>query len=261
MVDGLPLSCANVILLPKGLNMRLHRCLATLLFLVASVWAPAAEEGIVAASAGIAPCVEALIKSFATQGGQPLSLVREATGTIARQMDQGAPYDVLVAADPEWPEWLTKRGKLREAAVCAQGRMVVWVTTGEAPQLEELGKLILACPDPETTSHGKLAQRFLQDRKLWDAGKQSGKILVVANAVQGVLTVKGGAAQAALIPLALAQNSNGASRELPGTEIPTVAGLATTSTNPNARAFLKFLTSPAAAPVWRQWGFEILSKP
>jgi len=241
--------------------MRLHRCLATLLFLGATVWAAAAEEGIVATSAGIAPCVEALIKAFSAQGGQSLALVRESTGTIARQMDQGAPYDVLVAADPEWPEWLIQRGKLREAAVCAQGRMVVWVASGDAPKIEELGKLVLACPDPATTSHGKLAQRFLEDRKLWDAGKQGNKILVVANAVQGVLTVKGGATQAALIPLALAQNSSGAFRELPGTEIPTVAGLATASTNPNARAFLQFLASPGAAPVWRQWGFEMLRKP
>ncbi len=241
--------------------MRLHRCLATLLFVGATAWAQAAEEGIVAASAGIAPCVEALIKAFSTQGGQSLTLVREATGTIARQMDQGAPYDVLVAADPEWPEWLIQRGKLREAAVCAQGRMVVWVASGEAPKPEDLGKLTLACPDPATTSHGKLAQRFLQDRKLWDAGQQNSKILVVANAVQGVLAVKGGAAQAALIPLALAESSDGVFRELPGTAIPTVAGLGVTSTNPNARAFLRFLTSSGAAPIWRKWGFEILRKP
>lgn len=59
-----------------------------------------------AVSAGIAPCVEVLIKVFSTQGGQPLALVRETTGTIARQMDQGVPYDVLVAVDQ-----LTQRGK------------------------------------------------------------------------------------------------------------------------------------------------------
>jgi molybdate transport system substrate-binding protein len=241
--------------------MRLGRCLATLLLLAATTWAPAAEDGIVAASAGIAPCVESLIKAFATQGGRPLTLVREATGTIARQMDQGAPYDVLVAADPEWPQWLTRRGRLREASVCAQAPMVVWVAHGAAPKLEDLGTLILACPDPETTSHGKLVRRFLQDRKLWDAGRQNGKILVVANVMQGILTVKGGAAQAALIPLSMARNSSGASRELPGTVIPTVAGLAVSSANPNAKAFLTFLTSPGAAPVWRQWGFELPGRP
>jgi len=241
--------------------MRLYRCLAALLFLGAALRAPAAEEGIVAASAGIAPCVEALIKAYSTQGGAPLALVRESTGTIARQMDQGAPYDVLVAADPEWPAWLVQRGKLREASVCAQGRMVVWIASGEAPKLEELEKLILACPDPETTSHGKLAQRFLQNRQLWDTGKRNNRILVVANAVQGVLAVKGGAAQAALIPLALAQSSEGVYRELPGTAIPTMAGLGVTSTNPNARAFLRFLTSSGAEPIWRKWGFELLRKP
>ena len=220
-----------------------------------------ADEGIVAASAGIAPCVEALIKAYSRQGGQPLSLVREATGVIARQMDQGAPYDVLVAADPEWPEWLAQRGKLKDASVCAEGRMVVWVPSGEAPRLEDLGKLVLAIPDPETTSHGRLAQHFLQDRKLWESGRQSGRLLTVATAVQGVLTVKSGAAQAALIPLALALASQGTFRELPGTGIPTVAGLAVASGSPNARAFLKFLTSPEAAPVWRQWGYAGLHKP
>ena len=216
-----------------------------------------ADEGIVGASAGIAPCVESLIRAFAVQGGKPLTLVRESTGALARQMDQGAPYDVLVAADPEWPQWLVERGKLRDAAPCARGRMVVWVAAGEAPRLEDLGKIVLACPDPDSTSHGKLARAFLQERKLWDQGKRNGRVLVVANAVQGVLTVKGGTAKAALIPLALAMGSPGNYRDLPGTEIPTVAGLAVSSKNPNARAFLTFLRSSGAAPIWRQWGFEV----
>lgn len=240
--------------------MRFQRFIATLLFLGATLWASAADGGIVAASAGIAPCVEALIKTFASQGGHSLALVRESTGTIVRQMDQGAPYDVLVAADPEWPKWLAQRGKLTKVTVCATGSMALWVAKGEAPQLEALGNLVLACPDPQTTSHGKLAQTFLNERNLWSTGKQTKRILVVANAVQGVVSVKGGAAQAAMIPLALAQKSGGAYRELPRTEIPTTAGLRVNSTNPNALAFMTFLTSPAAAPIWRQWGFQIPSK-
>ena len=238
--------------------MRLRGMVWGMVALLVGCTGPAfAEEGIVAVSAGIASCVENLIQAYAVQGGKPLTLVRESTGTIARQMDQGAPYDVLVAADPEWPQWLAGRGKLKAAAPCARGQMVVWVASGEPPRLEDLGKIVLACPDPESTSHGKLARKFLQDRKLWDAGKRNGRILVVANAVQGVMTVKGGTAKAALMPLALALGSKGAYRELPGTEIPTVAGLGTNSTNPNAKAFLAFLRSDGAAPIWRQWGFSV----
>lgn len=240
--------------------MRLPRLFSAILLAGASLWASAADGGIVAASAGIAPCVESLIKAFTAQGAQNLALVRESTGTIVRQMDQGAPYDVLVAADPEWPKWLADRGKLTGLKVCATGSLALWVARGEAPKLDSLGGLVIACPDPATTSHGKLGQKFLVERKLWDSGKQSKHVLIVANAVQGVVSVKGGAAQAALVPLSLARKSGGAFSEVPGSSIPTTAGLSTHSSNANAKAFLAFLTSPAAAPIWHQWGFETPAK-
>ena len=135
--------------------MRLRGMVWGMVALLVGCTGPAfAEEGIVAVSAGIASCVENLIQAYAVQGGKPLTLVRESTGTIARQMDQGAPYDVLVAADPEWPQWLAERGKLKAAAPCARGQMVVWVASGKPPRLEDLGKIVLACPDPESTSTG-----------------------------------------------------------------------------------------------------------
>lgn len=238
----------------------LPRVLVSLLA-AATLHAGEVGEGIVAVSAGIAPCVEALIQAFVARGGRPMSVVREATGVLARQMDQGAPYDVLVAADPEWPEWLASRGKLRDVTVCAQGRMVLWSAKGETPALQELGRLVVACPDPATTSHGRLARRFLEDRGLWEAGQSNGRILLVSNAVQGVLTVKGGSAQAAFIPLSLAQTAGGSICDLPGMDLPTVAGMAATSLHPDAKPFLTFLASPEAAAIWRAWGFMCVPTP
>ncbi|NCC69014.1 MAG: 3-phosphoserine/phosphohydroxythreonine transaminase, partial [Clostridia bacterium] len=31
--------------------------------------------------------------------------VKEATGPLAQKIDAGAPYDLLIAADPKWPQW------------------------------------------------------------------------------------------------------------------------------------------------------------
>ena len=232
--------------------------LALLLGLVAAGGALAAEKGgILAVSPGIAPCVEEIVTAYVAEGGQAPKVVKEATGVLARQIDQGAPYDLLVAADPEWPEWLAGRNKLVRSRVCAVGRLVLWVPSGAVPPFETLGEVKLAVPDPETTSHGKLAREFLKSRGLYDRGIEAKRVILVGNAVQGVAAARSGAVQGAFIPQSLATTAGGAWKAIPDTSLPTVAGLRAGGADPNAVRLYDFLASDRARKIWERWGFEV----
>ncbi|GAB6280903.1 MAG: molybdate ABC transporter substrate-binding protein [Thermovirga sp.] len=218
-----------------------------------------AEEDILAVSAGISPCVEEIMKSFTATGGQPLSVVKAATGPLAQQIDKGAPYSILVAADPEWPEWLVQRGHGKDPRVCALSCLALWsekpVNGLEAGDLEPL---VIAAPNPEFTSHGKMAMEFLSKLGLWEKGIDNGHVLLCGNAPQCVAAVKSGTAQAALIPLSTATIAGGATREITSVEpTPTVVLLIDRFSSPNAVAFGSFLLGEKAREIWTKWGFGL----
>ncbi len=235
-------------------------CTVLLCFGLISRTQAAEPEGVVAVSAGIAQCVEDIHRAFTAAGNPPLTFVKEATGPLAQKIDAGAPYDLLVAADPKWPQWLAERGKLRNLHPCARGHLVLWSQKKEFCNPETLQDRIVASPTPESTSHGKLAQAYLVSRKLWNVAPENGKLLLTGNALQAVMAVKAGSAEVALIPMSLAIEVGGSHVVLPVDPIPTIGGLRTAETNPNAVRFWKFLRSSDAAKIWERWGFEPLSR-
>ncbi len=234
-------------------------CTVLLCFGTISRTQAAEPEGVVAVSAGIAQCVEDIHRAFTAAGNPPLTFVKEATGPLAQKIDAGAPYDLLVAADPKWPQWLAERGKLRNLHPCARGHLVLWSQKKEFCNPETLQNRIVASPTPESTSHGKLAQTYLVSRKLWNVAPENTKLMLTGNALQAVMAVKAGSAEVALIPMSLAIEVGGPHVVLPADPIPTVGGLRTAETNPNAVRFWEFLRSSDAAKIWERWGFEPLS--
>jgi len=218
-----------------------------------------AEDGVAAVSAGISPCVEEIMRSFVASGGQPLTLVKEATGPLARQIDQGAPYDLLIAADPDWPEWLVERGHSRDARVCALGMLALW-----SPQpvkgigARDLAPLTLAVPNPEFTSYGKLSEGYLKGLRLWEKGLDEKRILLCGGAPQCVAAVRAGTAKAALIPLTMAIKMGGAVREIrQAGALQTIVLVTDRVSSPNALAFKTYLFGGKARATWKKWGFGI----
>ena len=244
------------------MSKQVFRGLLVLVFLLSLVCvAPSvsiASEGdvYIAVSPGIAQCVEDIHASFVAAGGGKLVFVKEATGPLAQKIDTGAPFHLLVAADPKWPKWLEERGKLQDMRVCANGTLVLWAEKEEFCSVEKLPTLRIATPDPETTSHGTLAADYLKSLKLWDDGMASGTIIITKDALHAVLSVQAGSSDVALIPASLAIEVKGTYVKLPTPSLPTVGGLITANPSDVAAAFWNYLCSPEAAPIWEKWGFE-----
>jgi molybdate transport system substrate-binding protein len=245
------------------LKVRFNRFSWLLVFVFVTVLglgSPArAEEGVVAISAGISPCVEEIMRAFVDAGGQPLTLVKEATGPLARQIDQGAPYDLLIAADPEWPEWLAGRGHSRDARVCALGMLALW-SPGPVKGIgaRDLAPLDLAIPNPEFTSYGKLAQTYLEELGLWEKGLKEKRILLCGGAPQCVAAVRAGTAKAALIPLTTAIRMGGTVLEIrQAGALQTIVLVTDRVSSPNALAFKTYLFGGKARATWKKWGFGL----
>jgi molybdate transport system substrate-binding protein len=96
--------------------------------LVAGAAPGAAATLRVAVTASFQPALAAVAPRFTTATGHRLLVSAGSTGKLAAQVEQGAPFDVLLAADAERPRLLVSRGHAVAATrfTYARGRLVLW---------------------------------------------------------------------------------------------------------------------------------------
>src|SRR6187401_330456 len=124
---------------------RLLVALALLCLPPAQVWAQRAPA--VAAAASLNPAVEEVAAQFAHDRGAQVQVVFGASGTLTRQIQDGAPFEMFLAADEEFPNKLAAAGLTRDAGVVyAIGRIVVFAPNGSPltpdERLEGLKRLL-----------------------------------------------------------------------------------------------------------------------
>jgi molybdate transport system substrate-binding protein len=172
--------------------------------------AAAAQGGpIVAAAANLNFALTEIAEQFARERGSRVELVFGASGTLARQIQDGAPFELFLAADEEFPNQLTKAGLTRDAGVVyAVGRLAIFAPTGSPltvdDRLDGLARLIkaggvnrFAIANPDIAPYGKAAEAVLRKRGLWDAIRsrlvlgdtiaQAAQFATTGNAVGGLL--------------------------------------------------------------------------
>ena len=104
-----------------------------------------------------------------------------ASGTLTRQIQDGAPFEMFLAADEEFPQKLTGAGLTRDAGVVyAVGRLVLFAPRGSPlavdDRLDGLARLVkdgsvsrFAIANPDVAPYGRAAEAVLRKRGLWDA--------------------------------------------------------------------------------------------
>ena len=85
----------------------------------------------IAAAANLNFALTEIADQFKRERGTPVDVVFGASGTLTRQIQDGAPFELFLAADEEFPNQLTKAGLTRDAGVVyAVGRLVVFAPNG-----------------------------------------------------------------------------------------------------------------------------------
>ncbi len=127
------------------------------------------------AAASLAEALEAALSDW--PGEVRLSL--GGSGAMARQVDQGAPADVVMLANPDWMDWLEARGRLiPDSRRSPFANTLVLVGPPGAPPLSSLAaEEVIARLGPDgriaigehrSVPAGQYAQAWLEAKGLWE---------------------------------------------------------------------------------------------
>lgn len=215
-----------------------------------------AEPVTVACAASVADAIKALGEAYSKQTGVDVIVVPGATGLLARQLREGAPYDAFFSADEETARALVGEGLLSNESVreYARGEVVLAARPGgvfradaEASLRDATALRIVAIPQPETAPYGRAAKAWLTSSKLEET---LGSRLVISGDVGATMSLlKTGNADAAFVPRQLAEAAGFAILPLPGAA-PVVHLGAGSARGPRAAegaAFVAFCAGPAGA--------------
>lgn len=172
--------------------------------------APAAQRApTIAAAANLNVVLPEIIAAFARERQSRVEPVFGASGMLARQIQDGAPFELFLAADEEFPQRLTAAGLTRDAGVVyASGRLALFAPKGSPltvdERLEGLARLQasggvtrFAIANPDVAPYGKAAEAVLRKRHLWDGIRpklvlgdsiaQAAQFATTGNAVGGLV--------------------------------------------------------------------------
>lgn len=224
------------------------------------------EEIVVAAAANLTGAFEEAGRRFTAQTGVRVVHSFGATADLARQIEQGAPFDVFAAADVKHVDALAAKALLAEGtrAVYARGRLVLWVPRGDAPvaRVEDLagaGVSRVAVAKPDLAPYGQAAVEALGALNVW--AQVEPKVVYAQNVTQARQFAAMGNADAAFLPRSLVREGEGRFLEIDeGLHQPlqqAVGVVRTSKRQEAARRFVAFLLSEEGRAVLKNFGYAV----
>lgn len=234
---------------------------------------PAQRPPTIAAASSLNFVLKDVADRFTRERGERVELVFGASGTLTRQIQEGAPFEMFLAADEEFPDQLSAAGLTRDRGVVyAIGRLVVFAPKGSAlavdERLEGLARLLrtggvrrFAIANPEVAPYGRAAEAVLRKRGLWDALRPS---LVLGDTIaQAAQFATTGNAVGGIIAYALVRGPDFADRGtyavLPEADHPPLRQrmVLLKRAGPVAERFYQYLQGPDSQAILRRYGFAV----
>jgi molybdate transport system substrate-binding protein len=224
-----------------------------------------AEPLRVAAAADLAHAFAELTPAFNAQHSVDLKLTNGASGLLAKQVEQGAPFDLFLAANVGYIDQVVKAGACDGATVerYARGRLVIWVKGEGGAQLtpsslaDERFKHI-AIANPEHAPYGQAAREALTKAGVWQ--RIEGRMVYGENVQQAQQLAQTGNADVAIVGLSLALGSATGSWAMVDEALyaPLDQALVVCKHGTNltaARQLAEFLKAPAGRAIMKKYGF------
>jgi molybdate transport system substrate-binding protein len=228
---------------------------------------------IVAAASDLNFALIEIAEQFGREQGQRVELVFGSSGTLTRQVRDGAPFELFLSADEALIEELAAAGLTRDAgALYAIGRIVLFAPTRSplvpSEGLDGLARLLasgrvtrFAIANPEHAPYGRAAEAALRKRGIWndlqprlvlgDNVSQAAQFATTGSAVGGIIAYS----------LALAPNvgSRGAFALIPDADHPPLRQrmVLLTRAGPVVERFYQYLQQPAARAILERYGFTL----
>lgn len=194
--------------------MKLFKYFTALLFLLftCNPWA-ADDTPVVAVSANFSPALSEIVKEFTTRTGQKIRISTGATGTLVRQIEQGAPFELFLSADEEHIAYLQDKGLTQDNGhIYAIGILVLYlphttrlnIMADNTAILKQLysQNFRIAIANPELAPYGAAAKQVLQRFGQWHMLRD--RVVLGENVGQAAQFALSGSVDVALLPYALA---------------------------------------------------------
>ena len=253
--------------------------LAALISLVAACSRPPQPATLsIAAAADLRFAFPVLQERFrAAHPETTLAVAYGSSGNYYSQIRNGAPFDLFLSADVEYPRRLAAEGAAVPGSlfVYGVGRLVLWVPAQSPLDLDRLGIHALEDPsvqhvamaNPLHAPYGRAAEAALRSLGVYD--RVAPKLVIGENIAQTFEFVESGAAEAGLVAVSLtmapAARGKGRAWELPPGSYPPLqqAGviLSRAKASRAAAQFRAWMTGPDARAVLTRYGFSLPPHP
>jgi molybdate transport system substrate-binding protein len=230
------------------------------------------HDVLVFAAASLKNALDDVSSQYQRETGRHVNISYAASSTLARQIESGAPVDVFISADVDWMDYLAKHNLIKagtrkdvlgnKLVLISYKNNAVRATIQPGFPLAKLlngGKLAMA--DTASVPAGKYGKTALQKLNVWPSVE--GQIAQAENVRAALALV---ARQEA--PLGIVYQTDATAEPnvkvvgiFPEDTHPPIiypAAITTSSTSPDATAFLRYLESAKARPFFEKQGFTVL---
>lgn len=228
-----------------------------------------AEHATAAVAANFLAPLQALAPAFEAATGHEISVTSGSTGQLYAQIVNGAPFDVLLAADQRRPRLLGDAGIGDASSVFtyAIGRLALWsaepgrVDATTLMRLREIRFRHFAIAEPRVAPYGAAAKQVLENLGVWQAVEP--RLVKGQSIAQTFATVATGNAEMGLVALSEALAYEGRAsyaivpRDLYDPIRQDAILLRRSAGNVAAVAFLAFLQTSAAESIIERFGYAV----
>lgn len=231
------------------------------------------DSPLVAAASDLKFALDDVLAAFSRETGVVVRVTYGSSGNFARQIAQGAPYDLFLSADESYVMQLADRDLMRDRGVLyAIGRIAVYAPVDSplvpdsalanlARRLRDGSSGRIAIANPEHAPYGRAAEEALRALGLWDS--IAPHLVLGENVAQAAQFAASGSADGGIIAYSLALapplRERGRFALLPERlHSPLRQRMALTKdSSPEARRFYEYLQAPAARAILERYGFVL----
>jgi len=221
------------------------------------------------------PALDEIAAKFKADSGITLRVSYGSSGNFYQQIQNGAPFDIFLSADVDYPKKLETAGLVVPSSYYefARGSIVVIVPANSKVDMKAGLRALLdptvkkiAIADPAHAPYGQAAVAALKSQGLYD--QVAPKLVTGENISQAASFVLSGAADAGIVAnsLALAPSAREKTKSfpIPDTDYPPIQQalvvLRASKNKPAAMKFVSYMQADAAKNVLRRYGFWVAEK-
>jgi molybdate transport system substrate-binding protein len=244
--------------------------------MVVGVQAPARAQGadvVVFAAASLKTALDAVNVQWQKDTGKKATISYAASSALAKQIEQGAPAQVFISADLDWMNYLAGKALIKaDTRANLLGNRIVLIAPKDKAQTIDikpgfdlagiLGEGRLAMANVASIPAGKYGRAALEKLGVW--ASVADKTAQAENVRATLLLVSRGEAPAGIVYQtdAAAEPNVKIIGTFPEETHPPIiypVALAASASHPDAAAFLAYIRSAKAKPLFKAQGFSVLS--